>query len=67
MYRVQRKDDDVTISGINGNIVCVIRQDSYVVSREGTALKCTQVKALNDSDLILALANAVKILPDTED
>lgn len=64
MYAVERNAKDVVISGPRGKVIYTTSQDSFIVFKEGEGLVVKQVKDLNDGDLVLALAKAVRIITD---
>lgn len=64
MYQIQRKGQEVWIYGPNGISIYTTTQEAYVVFKNGDTLECKQVKDMPDRDLILALAQAVRIVTD---
>ena len=64
MYKVERRENDIIISGENGRVVYTTTKDSFIVIKEDVGLTVKCVKDLSDSALVLALAKAVRIITD---
>ena len=62
MYRIERKDNGVTISDWKGQIIFSVSGDCYVVYNSPAGeLTTKKVSDLDNPSLLMALARAVKL------